>query len=173
MEYLLFLFFGLPLASTKEMTLHIRIWVPRFPCTIYKYIHCSFTSQHALPADLTGSLLNAKENTLSQQNSRANWTWTTRKSFSVSSGACQSTKCWWWLTRVAHLMQKLARVARHSAAEGASSIRDGEVEGCREPKALEMHGPSVWTSFWICSGGRRHQEKAWFWQSQQEKSWLK
>lgn len=90
------------------MTLHIWIWVPRFPCIIYKHTHCSFTSQDALLADLSGSLLNAKENTLNQQNSRANWTWTKRKSLSVSSGACQSTKCWWWPTRVAQLMQKLA-----------------------------------------------------------------
>lgn len=155
------------------MTLHFWIWVPRFPCTIYKYIHCSFTSQDALPADLTGSLLNAKENTLNQQNSRANWTWTQRKSFSVSSGACQSTKCWWWLTKVAHLMQGLARVTMHSASGEAPSIREGGVEGCREPKALEMHGLGVWTSFWICSGDRRHQEKAWFCQSQQENSWLR
>lgn len=90
-----FSFFGLPLSSTIEMTLHIWIWVPRFPCIIYKYIHCSFTSQDAVPADLTGSLLNAEENTLNQQNIRANWTWTKRKSLSVSSGACQSAKCWW------------------------------------------------------------------------------
>lgn len=154
------------------MTLHIWIWAPRFPCIIYKYIHCSFTSQDALPEDLTGSLLNAEENTLNQQNSRANLTWTKRKSLSVSSGACQCTKCWWWLTRVAHLMQNLARVTMQSAAGGASSIWDAEVEGCREPEALEMHGPSVWTSFWICSGDRRHQGKARFWQSQQENSWL-
>lgn len=70
-------------------------------------------------------------------------------------------------------MQRLARVTMHSAAGGAPSIRDGEVEGCGEPKALEMHGPGVWTSFWICSGDRRHQHKAWFWQSQQENCWLR
>lgn len=34
-------------------------------------------------------------------------------------------------------MQRLARVTMHSAAGGAPSIRDGEVEGCGEPKALE------------------------------------
>lgn len=36
------------------------------------------------------------------------------------------------LTRVAHVMQKLARVTMHSAAGGAPLIREGEVEGCRE-----------------------------------------
>lgn len=74
----------LVLASTTKITLHFWIWVLRFPCIIYKYTHFSFTSQDALPANLTGPLLNAKEIPLNQQNSKANWTRTIRdKIFSV------------------------------------------------------------------------------------------
>lgn len=155
------------------MTLHIWIWVLRFPCIVFKYIHFSFTSQDAVPENLTGSLLNAKETALNQQKSEANWTGTKRNEpFGVLRSLPNHSVL--LLTSKSGTSNAKAgkELAGKNATGGAPLTGDGGVDRRREPKvsgsvraapcgARETRGQSVWTGFWICSGGRRHWEKAW------------